>query len=156
MDWAYWGFLLLWLLALALTFLPFFPATWLLLLAVLVREALLGFRGLGGWEVGVLALLFLLAFFLDNLALLLGAKRYGAGRAGLWGAFLGGVLGLFLGFWGVLLLPLLLAFAFEVLAGKDPPSAFRAALGTLVGLLGGVVVKFLLHLAIGLYVLRAG
>ncbi len=74
-TWAHWAFILLWLLGLALTFLPVFPATWLVLAAVLLREALLGFGGLGALDYGVLAFLFLLAFFVDNLALLLGAKR---------------------------------------------------------------------------------
>jgi uncharacterized protein YqgC (DUF456 family) len=150
-----WLFVVLWLLGVLLTFVPFVPATLVILLAAFLHELLVGFRelSLGAWLLlGVLALL---AMVLDNLAALLGARRYGAGRAGLWGAFLGGLLGLFLGVFGVLFLPFLLAWLFEYLSGRKPEEALRAAWGTLVGLMGGVVAKVLVHLAMGLLVVRA-
>ncbi len=150
-----WLFVVLWLLGVVLTFVPFVPATLVILLATFLHELLVGFRelSLGAWLLlGVLALL---AMVLDNLAALLGARRYGAGRAGLWGAFLGGLLGLFLGVFGVLFLPFLLAWLFEYLSGRKPEEALRAAWGTLVGLMGGVVAKVLVHLAMGLLVVRA-
>jgi uncharacterized protein len=150
-----WLFVVLWLLGVVLTFVPFVPATLVILLAAFLHELLVGFRelSLGAWLLlGVLALL---AMVLDNLAALLGARRYGAGQAGLWGAFLGGLLGLFLGVFGVLFLPFLLAWLFEYLSGRKPEEALRAAWGTLVGLMGGVVAKVLVHLAMGLLVVRA-
>jgi uncharacterized protein YqgC (DUF456 family) len=150
-----WLFVVLWLLGVVLTFVPFVPATLVILLAAFLHELLVGFRelSLGAWLLlGVLALL---AMVLDNLAALLGARWYGAGRAGLWGAFLGGLLGLFLGVFGVLFLPFLLAWLFEYLSGRKPEEALRAAWGTLVGLMGGVVAKVLVHLAMGLLVVRA-
>jgi uncharacterized protein YqgC (DUF456 family) len=150
-----WLFVVLWLLGVLLTFVPFVPATLVILLAAFLHELLVGFRelSLGSWF--LLGLLALLAMVLDNLAALLGARRYGAGRAGLWGAFLGGLLGLFLGVFGVLFLPFLLAWLFEYLSGRKPEEALRAAWGTLVGLMGGVVAKVLVHLAMGLLVVRA-
>jgi uncharacterized protein YqgC (DUF456 family) len=150
-----WLFVVLWLLGVVLTFVPFVPATLVILLAAFLHELLVGFRelSLGAWL--LLGLLALLAMVLDNLAALLGARRYGAGRAGLWGAFLGGLLGLFLGVFGVLFLPFLLAWLFEYLSGRKPEEALRAAWGTLVGLMGGVVAKVLVHLAMGLLVVRA-
>jgi uncharacterized protein YqgC (DUF456 family) len=150
-----WLFVVLWLLGVVLTFVPFVPATLVILLATFLHELLVGFRelSLGSWF--LLGLLALLAMVLDNLAALLGARRYGAGRAGLWGAFLGGLLGLFLGVFGVLFLPFLLAWLFEYLSGRKPEEALRAAWGTLVGLMGGVVAKVLVHLAMGLLVVRA-
>ncbi|MFN3368496.1 MAG: DUF456 domain-containing protein [Thermus sp.] len=150
-----WLFVVLWGAGVLLTLVPFVPATLLILGAALLHEALLGFRelSLGMWlALGVLALL---AMTLDNLATLLGAKRYGAGRAGLWGAFLGGLLGLFLGVVGVLVLPFLLAWLFEYLSGRKPEEALKAAWGTLVGLMGGVVAKAILHVAMGILVIRA-
>jgi uncharacterized protein YqgC (DUF456 family) len=150
-----WLFVVLWLLGVLLTFVPFVPTTLVILLAAFLHELLVGFRelSLGSWF--FLGLLALLAMVLDNLAALLGARRYGAGRAGLWGAFLGGLLGLFLGVFGVLFLPFLLAWLFEYLSGRKPEEALRAAWGTLVGLMGGVVAKVLVHLAMGLLVVRA-
>jgi uncharacterized protein YqgC (DUF456 family) len=150
-----WLFVALWLAGVLLTFLPFVPATLIVLLGAFVHELLVGFKelSLGVWlGLGVLGLL---ALLLDNLAQLWGARRYGAGRAGLWGAFLGGLLGLFLGVVGVLVLPFLLAFLFEYLSGRRPLEALRAAWGTLVGMAGGVLGKAVLHLGMGLLVLRS-
>ncbi|WP_022798378.1 DUF456 family protein [Thermus islandicus] len=150
-----WLFVVLWALGVALTFVPLVPATLVILLGAFLHELLLGFRelSLGSWL--LLGALALLALLLDNLAALVGARRYGASRAGLWGAFLGGILGLSLGVVGVLLLPFLLAWLFEYLSGRRAEEALRAAWGTLVGLLGGVVAKVLVHLAMGLVVVRA-
>ena len=177
-----WLFVALWVLGVLLTLLPFVPATLVILFGALVHELLVGFRelSLGAWlGLGALALL---AMLLDNVAALVGARRYGAGRAalwvailggvlglffgggagpsggdggGLWGAFLVGVWGLFFGAVGVLVLPFLLAWLFEYLSGRRPEEALRAAWGTLVGLMGGVVAKVLVHLAMGVLVLRA-
>ncbi|MEZ0347973.1 MAG: DUF456 family protein [Thermus sp.] len=150
-----WLFVVLWAAGVLLTLVPFVPATLVILLAAFLHELLVGFRelSLGLWVfLGALALL---AMLLDNLAALVGARRYGAGRAGLWGAFLGGLLGLFLGVVGVLVLPFLLAWLFEYLSGRKPEEALKAAWGTLVGLMGGVVAKVLVHLAMGLLVIRA-
>ena len=142
-----WLFVALWVLGVLLTLLPFVPATLVILFGALVHELLVGFRelSLGAWlGLGALALL---AMLLDNVAALVGAGRYGAGGAGLWGLFFGVV--------GVLVLPFLLAWLFEYLSGRRPEEALRAAWGTLVGLMGGVVAKVLVHLAMGVLVLRA-
>ncbi|AEB10876.1 DUF456 domain-containing protein [Marinithermus hydrothermalis] len=148
-------FVLLWVGSLVATFLPLLPATLLLWGAVLLHEALTGFQELSGADWGWVIGLGVLAMTLDNLAALLGARRYGAGCAGMWGAFLGGVAGAFLlPPWGIVLFPLLGAWLFEVLAGKSQSAAVRAAWGTLLGLLGGVLAKFLIHLAIGILVIR--
>gem|GEM_PF-2774296 len=88
-----WFFVAFWVLGVLLTLLPFVPATLVILFGALVHELLVGFRelSLGTWlGLGALALL---AMLLDNVAALVGARRYGAGRAGLWGAFFGGRFG---------------------------------------------------------------
>jgi len=150
-----WLFVVLWVLGVALTLVPLVPATLVILLGAFLHELLLGFRELSLESWLLLGALALLATLLDNLAALVGARRYGASRAGLWGAFLGGILGLSLGAAGVLVLPFLLAWLFEYLSGRRAEEALRAAWGTLVGLLGGVVAKVLVHLAMGLVVVRA-
>ena len=150
-----WLFVALWVLGVLLTLLPFVPATLVILFGALVHELLVGFRelSLGAWlGLGALALL---AMFSPTGAPWVGAGRPGGGRGGLGGAFWGGVLGLFFGVVGVLVLPFLLAWLFEYLSGRRPEEALRAAWGTLVGLMGGVVAKVLVHLAMGVLVLRA-
>ncbi|ADW22908.1 MULTISPECIES: DUF456 family protein [Thermus] len=150
-----WLFVVLWGIGVLLTLVPFVPATLLILAAALLHEALVGFRELSLAMWLALGFLALLAMTLDNVATLLGARRYGAGRAGLWGAFLGGILGLFLGVLGMLILPFLLAWLFEYLSGRRPEEALKAAWGTLVGLMGGVVAKAIVHVAMGILVIRA-
>lgn len=52
-------------------------------------------------------LITIFSFFIDNLAGWLGAKRYGASKVGLWGAVVGGLLGVFINLpLGILLGPL--------------------------------------------------
>jgi uncharacterized protein YqgC (DUF456 family) len=109
-----WLFVVLWLLGVILTFVPFVPATLVILLAAFLHELLVGFRelSLGAWLLlGVLALL---AMVLDNLAALLGARRYGAGRRGSGGLFWGG-------FW---------AFSWASLGSSFSPSSWPGSLST--------------------------
>lgn len=151
-----WLFVVVWLVGLAGTFVPVLPATLIVLAGVLLHEILTGFaeisRGIWLW----LAVLTLLVFALDNLAGLLGAKRYGASRAGVWGSFIGGLLGFFVvPPWGLLFMPFVGAFVAEAFSGRKPAAALRAAYGALVGMLGGMAGKFFLHLVMGILVLRA-
>jgi len=65
-----------------------------------------------------------------------GARRTGGSKTGIYGAFLGGVLGLF--FFppaGILIGPVIGAFVGELIAGKKTDSALRSALGSFVGFL---------------------
>jgi hypothetical protein len=151
-----WLFVLLWLIGLAGTFVPVVPATLVILGGALLHEVLVRFsevsRGVWVW----LIVLTVLVFVIDNLAGLIGAKRYGAGSAGVWGSVMGGIVGLFvLPPVGVFVLPFVGAFVAESLAGKPAEGALRAAWGTVVGMLGGMVGRFLIHLAMGILVWRA-
>ena len=148
-------FVLLWVAALVLTFVPLAPATLIVWGAALLHEALVGFSELSRvdwfWLIG----LGLLAMAVDNIAGALGAKRYGAGRAGIWGAVIGAIAGgLLLGPLGFLLGPFLGALAAELLSGKSGAEATRAAWGSLLGVLGGVVAKAVVHVAMGWLVIE--
>ncbi|GEM86142.1 DUF456 domain-containing protein [Meiothermus granaticius] len=149
-------FVLLWLVGLIGTFVPFLPATLIILGAALIHELLVGFSQIPQWLWITLLLLTALVWLVDNTAGLIGAKRYGASRAGVWGSFLGGVAGIFvLPPLGVFFMPFVGAFAGELISGKSLDTALRGAWGTVVGMLGGMAGKFLIHLVMGLLVLRA-
>ncbi len=151
-----WLFVLLWLAALLLTFVPMMPATLIIWGAALLHEALVGFSEMSGGDWFWLIALGLLAMILDNVAAALGAKRYGAGRAGIWGAVIGALVGVIaLGPVGVVVGPFLGALAAELIGGKEGGAALRAAWGSLVGVLGGVLIKALIHLAMGWLVIKA-
>lgn len=79
---------------------------------------------------------------LDSLLPAEGARRTGGSRTGIYGALLGGVLGLF--FFppaGILFGPIVGAFIGEIIAGKKTDSALRAALGSFVGYLVATGLK---------------
>lgn len=151
-----WLFVLLWLVGVVGSFIPVLPATWIILGGALLQGLLTGFSELTAGVWVWLAVLALGAMFLDNVAAAVGAKRYGAGSAGIWGAIIGGVLGIFiLPPVGLLLLPFVGAFVAELLAGQNTHGALRAAWGTLVGMLGGMFIKLVLHVAMGIVVIRS-
>ncbi len=147
-------FLLGWLTSLVFTVVGFVPGVVFLWLGALLHEALTGFRALSTLDWALLFGLGAAGLVLDHLALALGAARGGAGRAGVWGAVLGGfLLTLLLGPIGLFAGPLSGALLFELLAGRPPGDALRAALGTLYGLLLGSGAKLFLHLGLGLWLL---
>jgi uncharacterized protein len=90
----------------------------------------------------------------DLLGNWLGAKRFGAGRAGLWGGVIGSFVGLIvLPPWGFLLGALVGATVAELLVGRSLPDAWRAGVGALLGTLAGVGGKLVVVLVIGIVVI---
>jgi uncharacterized protein YqgC (DUF456 family) len=93
---------------------------------------------------------------LDYVANLYGAKKMGASRWGILGAFVGMLVGLFTG--GVIGL---VAGSFagailgEILAGKTGSQALKAGIGTFLGFLGGTLIKFVVGCAmLGIFLWR--
>ncbi len=145
-------FLLAWLAALLLTFVPLVPATLVLLLGALLHEALVGFAGLAAADWAVFLAILAAALLADNLAVALAARRFGAGRAGVWGAVLGALLGaVFFGPLGMLLGPLAGAALFELLSGRAAFEALRAGTGGALGFFLGVLARLFLHAAAGAF-----
>ena len=84
---------------------------------------------------------------------MVGAKYYGAERAGVWGGVLGSLVGLvLLPPWGFLPGALLGAVLFELLAGRAPAEAWRSGVGAFVGTLGGVFAKLVIVVALAVVV----
>lgn len=135
-----WGLIVLGFIG---TFLPILPGTILILAGALVHRFWLGAEHSLSWVgIGILVLLVLLSYLVENLASALGAKWYGASKAGMWGAIFGGLVGIFFGLPGLFLGPLAGAFAFELLlARKQLGGATRSTWGTLVGTALGILIK---------------
>jgi uncharacterized protein YqgC (DUF456 family) len=95
-----------------------------------------------------------LAFGIDLLASILGAKKVGASRAAVVGAALGAVVGLFFSLPGLIVGPFLGALAGELLVGKTWKEAGKAGLGTWLGMVLGAIAKLALTFAmLGIFVL---
>lgn len=98
----------------------------------------------GGTELLVLGAVAAVVTVLDFAIPVLGAKRYGASRTGIWFAMLGMVAGFFVPVlppFNVILGTFVGAFLGETLAGKQDREAMRAAWGTFVGTLFGTFLK---------------
>lgn len=138
----------LWILAGALiavgvagTILPALPGIPLVFAGVLLAAWIDDFARIGGWTIGVLAVLAVFGMAVDYAAAALSAKRAGASKQGIIGAAVGTVLGVFTGLWGLLFMPLVGAAVGEYLAQKDALRAGKVGIATWVGLLIGTALK---------------
>lgn len=139
---------LLWLLAallmlagLAGTVLPALPGIPLIFGGVLLAAWIEDFQRIGGWVIGVLAVLSVVGIAVDYVAAALSARRVGASRQGIIGAALGTVAGIFTGLWGLVFMPLAGAAIGEYLAHRDALRAGKVGVATWFGLLIGTAVK---------------
>jgi uncharacterized protein YqgC (DUF456 family) len=79
---------------------------------------------------------------LDYVAGVYGAKRMGASRWGMVGAFIGMIVGIVIGTLpGFIIGPLIGAIAFELMIGRDMSQALKAGFGTFLGFIGGTMMK---------------
>ena len=139
---------LLWILAMLLmavgvagTVLPVLPGTALVFAGVWLGAWIDGYERVGVYTVVVLGAMALLAWALDYLAGLMGARRAGASKEALVGAAIGTVAGLLAGFVGVLVMPFVGAALGEYLARRDERRAMSVGMATGIGLLLGMVAK---------------
>ena len=126
---------------------PGIPGTPLILLAAILHRLCFGAAGASNWVLAGLVILALLSFAFDYLASMFGAKKLGATWRGILGAVVGGLIGVFFGFVGIILSPFLGALVFEMVAGREFGPSARAGLGAVLGLLAGALGKLAICLA---------
>lgn len=146
----FWWLVAIVLMAIGLigTVLPVVPGTAIILAAAVIHRVMLGSeKSVGWWTLGALALLTLLSYLLEMGAGYFGARRFGATKWGTFGAVVGGLVGLFFPFPGLLVGPIIGAVAGELIAGKRLVKAGKAGWGTLLGNLAGMIGKLLIALA---------
>lgn len=132
---------------------PVLPGVIVAALAALLAAWMTGFAELNTPPLVVIAVLTALSFAIDYIAGAIGAKRFGARRAGIIGSIVGGILGIFF-FppFGFLIGALGGAVVAELITGRDLQEATKAGVGVLVGTLGGMVAQIIILIAIGLVV----
>jgi len=132
------------LVGLAGTVLPVLPGTLLVWGGILLGAWIDDFTRVGMTAVIVVSVLAVLAWGLEYVAGLMGAKKAGASKQALVGAAVGTVLGLFLGLIGVLFMPLVGAAVGEYLAQKDQARAVKVGIATWIGIMVGLIAKVVL------------
>ena len=129
------------LVGLACAILPVIPGIPIMFIGIWMLAAVDGYRHLGvGWLSGIGAI-GVAGIVLDLLAGVLGAKRVNASRQALWGAFIGTLIGLFLGIPGLLLGPFLGAVLGELAAGNSALRSTEVGVGAWIGLIFGTLMK---------------
>lgn len=131
------------------TIVPVLPGTGLVFGGILLYALYFGVETVGMTTLILLGVVAALSFVLDLLASLYGASRLGASKSGLWGSAVGGLLGLlFLSLPGLLLGVFVGAiFGEYFLAKKTGEAALKSGIGSVLGFLGGTVLKLILSLA---------
>lgn len=151
---------LLILAGLAGTVLPALPGTALILAGIFVGAWIDDFTRVGAGTLTVIGVLAVLAWALDYVAGLLGARKAGASRLALLGAAVGTVAGLLMGLVGVLFMPLVGAAAGEFIArqGQAPhhevgQQAAKVGVATWLGMMAGMLAKVVIaFVMVGLFV----
>lgn len=142
---------LLWILSITLIVagfagivLPALPGTLFVLAGIVLGAWIDDFTRVGWFALGSIAVLAVLAWLMDYVAAMLGAKRAGASRLAIIGAAIGTVAGIFMGLVGVLFMPLVGAAVGEYMARRQHGQAVRVGIATWLGLMAGMLAKFVL------------
>ena len=131
------------------------PGVWLVYISVVLLSWFTGFTVITPGILIVLFVVSVVSTLVDNLGLLLGAKKMGASTWGMVGAVLGGVIGLFVGnFVGFLIGPIVGATLFEVVfERKDLKDAFKAGIGSFLGILISIILRLSIVIGMVVYVI---
>jgi uncharacterized protein YqgC (DUF456 family) len=135
------GFILI-LLGLAGSILPILPGPPLSFIGLFLLALLKHFSPpLTPTLVIILAVVTILVIVMDYIIPLLGAKRYGASKWGVWGSVLGMAIGIFWSPFAMLVGAFIGAVVVEWLIGKKKGEALRAGWGVVMGTLFATILR---------------
>jgi uncharacterized protein YqgC (DUF456 family) len=124
------------------TVIPVLPGIPLIYASFLFYGVVSGWKFYGAGAMIVWGIITVMLIFLDFYTGSIGAQKYGGSKFGIWGAFIGGILGvIFFNFPGLIAGPFVGAVAGELIAGRTREEAFKSGWGTLVGFLAGGLFK---------------
>jgi uncharacterized protein YqgC (DUF456 family) len=121
------------------TLIPGIPGAPLILIAAVGHKFYFGEASVSYPVLALLVLLTVASLVFDFLGSLVGAKKLGATWRGMTGAIVGAIVGLFFGLPGLILGPIIGAFLFELLGGREWRDSAKAGFGALVGMLLGTL-----------------
>ena len=145
--------LIIMIVGLAGVILPVLPGIPLIFGAAVLYGILTGFEEINLHLILIFAGLTIFGLVVDYLANYFSVRKMGGGRAGAVGAVVGLMIGIWFGLIWIILLPFVLAVAFELIAGKEARQALSAGFGAFVGLLFGGLTRFIIGcVMIGIFV----
>lgn len=134
--------------------LPALPGPPVLFAGLLLAAWIDDFAYVGWGTLTVLGVMAALTYAVDFVASALGASRFGASPRAVWGAAIGGIVGIFLGLAGILIGPFVGAVLGELSNRRSLGHAGRVGVGTTIGLVVGTAIKLTLALAmVGIFLL---
>lgn len=150
----------LWLLSTTLivvgiigTVLPALPGVLFVFAGILLGAWIDDFSIVSVGSVVATGIIAILAWALDYVAGIMGAKKVGASRQAIIGSLIGTVAGVFSGLWGLLFMPLLGAAIGQYLYDRDLIRAGNVGIATWLGMVAGMLAKIALSfLMIGIFV----
>lgn len=146
--------IILMLIGLAGSILPFLPGPPLCFLALLIQQL----QSTPPYTTDFLltwGAITVVILVLDYVIPLYGTKRFGGTKYGMWGCAIGLVAGLWLGPAGLVIGPFVGAFVGELIGNARSQHALRAALGSFAGFVFGTLLKLVACLVMGWYFLKA-
>ncbi|MDR1871293.1 MAG: DUF456 domain-containing protein [Deltaproteobacteria bacterium] len=137
--------ILLMLVGLAGSLLPIVPGIPVIFVAYLGYGFYSGWASYGLGTMVIVGAVVALSVVLDQLASMMGAKKFGGGKAGMIGAIVGAILGaIFFNLPGLIIGTFGGAAVFELIfAKRDLNDALKAGLGALLGFLASTLFKFM-------------
>ena len=130
------------------------PISWVGLLLLKWTDYITDHGDAYGNALWILLFFVILVTILDYVVPIMGTKKFGGSKRGVWGATIGVVVGLFFGPPGIIIGPFLGAYIGEITTGKKERDALRAAWGSFVGFLLGVGMKLMVCGAILFFFIR--
>ncbi|KPK64458.1 hypothetical protein AMJ83_01725 [candidate division WOR_3 bacterium SM23_42] len=145
--------LIIMIIGLAGVILPVLPGIPLIFGAAVLYGILTGFKEIDLHLILIFAGLTVFGLVVDYLANYFSVKKMGGGRAGAIGAVIGLMIGIWFGLVWIVVLPFVLAVAFELIVGREARQALTAGFGSFVGLLFGGLIRFIIGcVMIGIFV----
>lgn len=95
----------------------------------------------------------LVVVVLDYYVPIWGTKKFGGTKYGMWGCTIGFLAAFWMGPLGVVVGPFVGAFIGEMIADQNSQRALRAAMGAFLGFLGGSLIKILVCVLMGYYII---
>ncbi len=135
--------------------LPVVPGVPMIFGTALVYAILTDYADINSKTIILFGVLTIVSLILDWVATAFGVKKMGGSYAGIIGAFLGMIAGLFLpgvGIIGFIIGAFVGAFLFELLINKEAKKALKAGFGSFIGFMAGGLIKFVIGAAmIGIF-----